>query len=75
MSDAKATIKDAKCVGASDKALKVRIPDPKGTTTRHVWVPKSAIHDDSEVYDDRGHSFGKLVVKPWFAEQIGVELD
>lgn len=71
MSDAKATIKDSKAIGGSDKALRVRLGASAGGRT--VWVPKSAIHDDSEVYqlDD----FGKLVIKSWFAEQIGVELD
>lgn len=68
MSDEKATIKNAKCIAASDKAIRVKME-----SGRQIWVPQSAIHDDSEVYklDD----FGKLIVKPWFAEQIGVELD
>lgn len=36
---------------------------------REVWVPKSAVHDDSEVYDGNENNFGKLVVKTWFAEK------
>lgn len=36
---------------------------------REEWVPKSAIHDDSEVYK-LGHK-GKLVVFEWFAAKEG----
>jgi len=39
---------------------------PKGT----LWVPKSVVHDDSEVFEE-GHE-GKLVVKEWFAEKEGL---
>lgn len=64
----KATIEDVRCISASDKALRCRLPDG-----RRVWVPLSAIHDDSEVY--KLEHYGKLVIKGWFAEQINVELD
>lgn len=64
----KATIKDVKCISASDKAIRVRLQDG-----RRIWVPQSAVDDDSEVY--KVDDFGKLIVKPWFAEQIGVDLD
>lgn len=78
--DEKATIKNAKCVYASPKALKVQIPrtgKALGPTKekREVWVPHSAIHDDSEVYNAGDNAEGKLVIAPWLAEQLGVELD
>lgn len=31
------------------------------------WVPKSVIHDDSEVFDE-GHE-GELIVQQWWAEK------
>lgn len=34
------------------------------------WIPKSQIHEDSEVYED-GHS-GTLVVTAWIADQKGL---
>lgn len=34
-----------------------------------VWVPKSVIHDDSEVYA-AGHE-GELVVQAWFGRKHG----
>lgn len=34
------------------------------------WIPKSQIHDDSEVYEE-GHE-GRLVVTQWIAEQKGL---
>ena len=37
---------------------------------KSIWVPKSVIHDDSEVYE-LGHE-GKLVVQEWFAEKEGL---
>lgn len=64
MSDAESLGK-AKVVGATDKALRVEVED-MGT----IWVPRSVIHDDSEVYDE-GHE-GELVVKRWFAEKEGL---
>lgn len=37
------------------------------------WVPKSMIHDDSEVFEDTdGANEGTLVVKYWWAEQAGL---
>lgn len=35
-----------------------------------VWVPKSAIHDNSELWEV-GQPPGQLVVKQWFAEKRG----
>ena len=36
------------------------------------WIPKSAIHDDSEVYDSDMHNSGKLVAYEWWAEKEGL---
>ena len=33
------------------------------------WIPKSQIHDDSEVY--KADTDGTLVITRWFAEQRG----
>jgi hypothetical protein len=35
------------------------------------WVPKKAIHDDSEVYSMK-NSTGTLVVERWWAEKEGL---
>ena len=35
-----------------------------------VWVPKSQIHDDSEVY--KVGTSGTLIVSDWWAEQAGL---
>lgn len=35
-----------------------------------VWIPRSQIHDDSEVYD--GHQEGTLLITKWIAEQKGL---
>jgi len=49
----------------SDKALQVEIR-PHG----RVWVPKTVIHDDSEVFEAAGAgATGELVVKAWWAEK------
>lgn len=50
----------------TDKALCVELPDGA-----RKWIPKSVIHDDSEVwkYGDEG----VLVVKTWWAEREGLE--
>ena len=35
-----------------------------------VWIPKSQIHDDSEVYEDG--TDGDLVISRWIAEKKGL---
>lgn len=52
-------------VKETDAALLVRFADGK-----ERWFPKSAIHDDSEVFEEDGE--GTLVVKTWFAEKEGL---
>jgi hypothetical protein len=59
-------IEDCRCTAETDKAILVvgdEVPDGK------VWVPKSQVHDDSEVFEDGTE--GTLIVKAWFAEQRG----
>jgi hypothetical protein len=34
---------------------------------KEVWIPKSQIHDDSEVFEE-GHK-GKLVISEWIAKE------
>lgn len=36
-----------------------------------LWIPQSAIHDDSETWNLENPS-GKLVVEEWFAEKRGL---
>lgn len=54
----------AKCKKATEMAILVAIDG------KDHWVPKSAIDDDSEVYDE-GHE-GELVVHEWWAEKQGL---
>lgn len=56
----------AKAVLVTGDALKANY---EGGTVG-LWVPKSVIHDDSEVFmkDD----VGTLVVKTWWAEKVGL---
>jgi hypothetical protein len=35
------------------------------------WIPKSVIHDDSEVFDADENSTGTLIVKMWYADKMG----
>ncbi len=51
---------NAHCVDERDQAVQVAFG------SRLEWIPKKALHDDSEVYHV-DHS-GKLVVKAFFAE-------
>ena len=37
---------------------------------KSVWIPKSQIHDDSEVY--RKNQTGTLIISRWIAEQKGL---
>lgn len=55
---------EASCLKETPKAILVN--RGKGD----LWVPKSVIHDDSEVYEE-GHE-GTLIVKRWWAEEKGL---
>lgn len=40
---------------------------------KEKWVPKSVIHDDSEVFDKTHTTPAKLVVLGWWARKEGLE--
>jgi len=52
---------DSVCVGESQLAIRVMI-DGHG-----YWIPKSLIHDDSEVY--KRDTNGVLIIPRWLAEE------
>lgn len=54
---------DAKATRETDKAVLFIIEG------QEEWIPKSQIHDDSEVW--QGGCEGALIVTEWFAEQRG----
>lgn len=54
-----------KVVRASEKALQIELFDLGETK----WIPRSVIHDDSEVYDDGKNKEGEVVVNQWWATQ------
>lgn len=58
----------AQAIAGTDKALRVQLE----SEDEPRWVPKSQIHDDSEVYDDKDNATGDLVVTRWFAEKEGL---
>lgn len=64
-----ADFKKCEVVGATAKALKVRIPLK---VEREVWVPRSVIGDDSEVFDADENAVGTLIVEDWWAEKEGL---
>ena len=49
----------------TDRAILVEIEGEE------AWVPRSIIHDDSEVYS-KEHGEGTLVVPRWWAEKRGL---
>lgn len=58
----------AQAIAGTEKALRVQLEsedDPR-------WIPKSQIHDDSEVYDCGDNASGDLIVRRWFAEKEGL---
>jgi hypothetical protein len=58
-------VDDVTVENETDKAILVKFEDGKKT-----WIPKSVIHDDSEVY--KMGTDGTLIVKRWFAEKEGL---
>lgn len=63
--DAPLSLGEAVCVAETDKAIKVRLADEE-----ELWVPKSCVHDDSEVYSMK-NAEGDLIVKTWWGEKNG----
>ena len=62
-SDDQARFEDTEVIRGTDKALLINIEGEE------KWIPKSVIHDDSEVFDDNENRKGALVLKRWWAEQ------
>jgi len=58
---------EARCVG--EKPLSILCEMEDGTRR---WIPKSIVHDDSEVYNADENDEGELVLKWWWAEQEGL---
>ena len=53
----------AECIRETEKGILVRLPDHD----EEVWLAKSQLHDDSDVYS-HGDT-GNLIVSRWMAEQ------
>lgn len=60
----------ASVIGSTPKALRVRF-DEGAVVAGEAWLPRSVIHDDSEVYDALNNARGTLVVEQWFATKEG----
>lgn len=59
-----ATFEDVECTQETDAALLCSVDG------QEVWIPKSQVDDDSEVYHEG--DTGKLVVSVWIATQKGL---
>lgn len=57
-----------KVITATEKAIKVQLKSEDVPR----WIPKSQVHDNSEVYDDKENATGDLIVTQWFAEKEGL---
>lgn len=58
------SIADVECTAETDRAILVSV------NGGDHWVPKSQLHDDSEVYSKKDS--GKLVMSKWIAKQRGL---
>jgi hypothetical protein len=69
------TIGEGECVRETDRAILVELRGPKdsfgGRTVTEKWIPKSVIHDDSEVFE--ADTEGSVIVHRWWAEKEGIE--
>ena len=66
MSDKTLRIEDAEVKYESEKALLVDIDGDEH------WIPKSQVHDDSEVYSKETSGDGALIISEWIAKQKGL---
>lgn len=63
----KVSLGDGEAIQDSGRALLVRLESGE-----EKWIPKSVIHDDSEVYDAEDNAEGEVVVQEWWAEKEGL---
>ena len=54
------------CLKETDAAL---LCDING---KEIWIPKSQVDDDFEVYDAVDHNEGTLVISEWIATEKGL---
>lgn len=66
MDDNGTNLGHAEVVRSTEKALLVKLEDEDEPR----WIPKSVIHDNSEVYSMRSPE-GTLVVQTWWAKANG----
>lgn len=57
-----------RAIAETEKAIKVQLESEEGPR----WIPKSQVHDDSDVFDADKNAEGKLVITRWFAEKEGL---
>jgi len=65
---------EAQALHATEKALKVSLGRHHVDDLEpgvEIWIPLAAVHDDSEVFDPKDQSRGKLIIKTWFARSKG----
>lgn len=60
------TFKEASALKETERALLCEVDG------KQFWIPKSIIHDDSEVFDAKGNREGALVLPQWFVEKEGI---
>ena len=60
---------EVEVIRESDSGKALLIKDDEG---EEFWIPKSQIHEDSEVFKVAGaNSYGRLIVTKWLAELEG----
>jgi len=65
MSSDATSLGDGKALRETDAAVLVELE-----TGEEKWIPKSCLHDDSEVW--KANQAGDVVVKTWWAEKEGL---
>jgi len=61
----------AHVIRETDKAVRVSLDRTSLLGEVDFWLPRSVLHDDSEVYGGNEGASGALVVKHWFAKKEG----
>lgn len=59
----------------TEKALFVNLTKDSLLGATSIWVPKSAVHSDSECFDAKRNAEGRFVVQRWWARAQGYETE
>lgn len=71
--DEPVSLGEVRLAHVTEDALKVTSLEDDAQFDGDLWVPKTQVHEDSEVFEGMDGNEGELVVNKWWADKKGFE--